>query len=64
MLSKKLWLRITGTIFGIVAIMHLARILSGISVTIGTFSLPLCINWIGLIATVFLCVWLWRLSAR
>jgi hypothetical protein len=60
--SKKSALRISGTIFGIVAIIHLLRIVTGVSVMIGGCSLPVWVNWMGLVATIFLCNWLWRLS--
>ena len=60
--SKNFWLRIAGTIFGIVAIIHLLRIVTGVPVMIGGFLLPIWVNWMGLVVTVFLCNWLWRLS--
>ncbi len=60
--SKNFWLRITGTIFGIVAIIHLLRIVTGVTVLIGGCSLPMWVNWMGLVATGFLCYWLWRMS--
>ncbi len=60
--SKNVWLRIAGTIFGVVAILHLLRIITSVPVLIGGWSLPVCVNWMGLVATVFLCIWLWRIS--
>jgi len=62
--SKDFWLRITGTIFGIVAILHLLRIITGIQVLIGDFTLPVWVNWMGLLAASFLCCWLWIVSGR
>jgi hypothetical protein len=59
---KNFWLRITGTIFGVVAVIHLLRIITNVLVLIGGWLLPIWVNWIGLIATGFLCYWLWRLS--
>lgn len=60
--SKNFWLRITGSIFGVVSILHLLRILTGISILIGGWLLPMWVNWMGFLATGFLCIWLWRLS--
>lgn len=57
-------LRIAGTIFGGVALLHLARIVSGIPILIGTVQLPFWVNWMGMAATAFLGVWLWSLSMR
>jgi hypothetical protein len=62
--SKLLGLRISGTIFGIVALLHLYRVISGISVVIGDWMLPIWVNIIGFIGTVFLSTWLWWLSKR
>jgi len=60
--SKNVWLRIAGTIFGVVAIIHLLRIITSVPVLINGWSLPVWVNWMGLVATVFLCIWLWRIS--
>jgi len=62
--SKNFWLRIAGTIFGIVAVLHLLRIISGIQVLIGDFFLPVWVNWMGLFGTAILCIWLWQLSYK
>jgi hypothetical protein len=59
---KNLAIRISGTIFGIVALIHLLRLITGVPVLINGWLLPIWVNWMGLIATGFLCVWLWRLS--
>ena len=64
MKSETVGLRIAGSIFGVVAIAHLLRIITGIPVLIGEFLLPLWLNWMGLIATAILCIWLWILSLR
>jgi hypothetical protein len=62
MKSMKLGLRIAGTIFGIVAVIHLSRILSGAAVLIEGWSLPIWVNFMGFIGSGFLCIWLWLLS--
>ncbi|MBL7138119.1 MAG: hypothetical protein ISS17_05055 [Bacteroidales bacterium] len=62
--SKNFWLRITGAIFGVVAIIHLLRIITGVQVLIDGWLLPVWVNWMGLVATAFLFIWLWRLSFR
>ena len=62
--SKIIALRISGTIFGIVALLHLYRVVTGISVIIDDWTLPLWVNLIGFFATAFLSIWLWRLSLK
>ncbi|PKP01196.1 MAG: hypothetical protein CVU14_05690 [Bacteroidetes bacterium HGW-Bacteroidetes-9] len=64
MRSETVGLRIAGSIFGAVTILHLLRIITVIPVLIGEFLLPLWLNWMGLFATAFLCIWLWILSLR
>jgi len=61
---NKVGLRIAGTVFGLVAVIHFLRILTGISVLIGDWILPLWINWMGLAGTGCLCIWLWRMSVK
>ena len=41
---KSLGLRIAGTVFGIVAVLHFSRVVTGIQVLIGEWELPLWIN--------------------
>jgi hypothetical protein len=60
--TKIVGLRVAGTIFGFVAIAHILRITSGVSVIVAGWNIPLWINIIGFIGTAFLCVWLWLLS--
>ncbi len=62
MATKNFALRIAGFIFGMVSILHLIRVLTGISIMIGTWVLPLWINYMGLVVTGFLCVWMFWLS--
>jgi hypothetical protein len=61
--EKKLGLRISGTIFGIVALIHLLRILTAVPILVGSCSVPIWINWLGLGGATFLFIWLWRVSA-
>ena len=62
MSSKNFWFRVAGSIFGIVAIIHMIRIITGIPVLIGNSLLPLWINWLGMFVTGLLSFWLWKLS--
>ncbi len=64
MATKNFAVRIAGFIFGIVSILHLLRIVTGISIIIGTWVLPLWINYMGFVGSGFMCIWLWRLSFR
>lgn len=62
--SKIIALRISGTIFGIVALLHLTRLLTGIDVMIGNWYLPDWVNIMGFFGTGILTIWLWWLSGK
>jgi len=53
----------TGTasvIFGIIALLHLLRLMFGISIVIGDFKFPFWMSIVGLVATTTLCIGLWK----
>jgi hypothetical protein len=58
MKSKDVALKIAGTIFGIVAALHLLRVITGVTVIIGEWTLPMWVNMLGLIGASVLCLWL------
>ena len=62
MKSKDIALKIAGTIFGMVALLHLLRVITGVTVIIGGWELPMLVNLLGLIAASVLCIWLWLQS--
>ena len=57
-------LRISGTIFGIVALLHLLRLFTKVPVVIGCWSMPLWVNYFGFIGAAFLCGFLWKISSK
>jgi len=60
--SKILGLRVAGSIFGIVAILNLLRVVTGVPMVIAGWMLPIWVNVMGLAGSGLLCVWLWLLS--
>lgn len=52
---------VTGTLFGIVALVHLLRLINQWPLILGSWSAPMSISWAGLIVTGCLCVWSFRL---
>jgi len=62
MKAKDIGLRIAGTIFAIVALAHLARLLTSASVLIANWAFPLWMSIVGFIVPGFLSFWLWQLS--
>ncbi len=63
MRSKTLALRLAGTIFGLVTVLHLLRVMTGVPITIGGWLMPIWVNTFGMIATGCLSGWMWWLSS-
>ena len=60
--SKNFLLRLAGTIFGVVAVIHLLRVITGASVAIAGWELPMWVNVLGFVVTAILCGWMWWVS--
>ena len=63
-MNHRTYVRISGTIFGIVAILHLLRVVNGWPLELGPRSVPMWISWCGTIGPAILCVWAFRLASR
>jgi hypothetical protein len=50
-LSRKIYMMVTATLFLVVAIMHLLRIIFGWQVEIGSLSIPFWVSWLGALVT-------------
>lgn len=55
---------VSGTLFTLVALAHLWRIIGDIPVTVGGSSLSMALSWFGLVVPGLLAVWAFRLSAK
>lgn len=62
--SKDTGLRVAGTLFGIIAVLHVGRVLTGFDAVVAGWQVPLWVNGLGAALTGALCVWLWWLSCR
>jgi hypothetical protein len=62
--SPAFGLRVAGTVFGIVSLAQLLRLLLQLDVVVGQAHVPLAASGIAAVFTGVLCVWLWRLSGR
>ena len=56
-------LRVASTIFGILAIGHVVRLITHAQVMVGTHTIPMGLSWIAIIVSGILCIWMWRLSS-
>lgn len=58
------YLAVSGTLFGLVAVLHLLRVINGWSVVVGPWSAPMAVSWLGTIIPTVLCVWAIRLASH
>jgi hypothetical protein len=63
-MNTRPYLLISGTIFGVVAVFHLLRVLTGWSLDFGSWSVPMWISWLGTVGPAALSVWAFRLARR
>ncbi len=62
--SKNFWMRVAGTIFALVALLHVLRIFTGVAVWIGSWHMPYWINWMGFVGASLISLILWKFSFR
>ena len=60
--SPQCGLRLAGTIFGLVCLAHLVRLLNGSQVMISSYLVPMWLSGAGFVVSGLLALWLWRLS--
>jgi len=57
-------LRFAGTIFGVVAVFHLLRVVTDATFVIAGWSIPIWMNVLAFVATAILCGVMWWVSYR
>ena len=60
-MSNKAYFVVSGTIFGLVAVVHLVRVVYQMPVHVGDWAFPVWPLWGGLVVAGALCVWAFRL---
>ena len=63
-MSQKTFLTVSGTIFGVIALLHLARLLAGWPAHIGTFDVPMWLSWLSVVVAGYLAFSAFRLQRR
>jgi len=63
-MNGRSYLLISGSIFGVVAALHVLRLVNGWPFQVGPWILPVALSWVGAAAGAGLCLWAFRLSAR
>lgn len=54
--------KIASVIFGIIALLHLLRLIYTIEIVVGNYQLPIWISTVGLVVTIILSIGLWKES--
>jgi hypothetical protein len=60
--SRIIGLRVAGSIFGIICIAQLVRLLTGFQILIAGYELPSWPNKVAFVILGGLCIWMWKLS--
>lgn len=60
-MKPKAYLMVSGTLFALVALLHLLRIVFSWQAIIGGWTVPMWLSWIGLVVAGTLCFWVLRL---
>lgn len=63
-MNTRAYVILSGTIFGIVAALHLLRVVQGWPLTLGPWSAPMSASWVGAFVTAMLCLWSNRLASQ
>jgi len=61
-MKSKVYLMVSGSLFALVALLHLLRIVFNWQAVIGGWTVPMWLSWIGLAVTATLCVWAYGLA--
>ncbi|MFI4970879.1 MAG: hypothetical protein ACHP7D_11800 [Lysobacterales bacterium] len=56
-MKTQTFVMISTIIFGLVAIVHLLRIMQGWAVQLGPYTIPAAASWLGLLVAAALCAW-------
>ena len=61
-MSNRMYLAISGILFFLVALAHLARIINGWPVQVADWSVPVAVSWVGFIVPLLLAISAFKLS--
>ncbi len=58
------YIQITGVIFGVVALVHVVRLMLDWPAQVAGWVVPIWISWVAILVSGALCVWAFRLVSR
>jgi hypothetical protein len=63
-MTGKRYFILSGVLFGLIALVHLLRLVYQTPAQLGSWPVPFWLSWLALIVPGFLCVWGLRLGAK
>jgi len=63
-MGHKAYCAVSGILFSIIALAHLARIAFGTSIQVGEYFVPMIVSWVGVVVLAGLAFWAFRLRHR
>ncbi|MDX1516161.1 MAG: hypothetical protein R3288_04945 [Woeseiaceae bacterium] len=63
-MSHRSYCAVSGALFSLVAVAHLARIVYSVPVTVETYAVPMFASWIAFVVPAILATWAFRLAMR
>ena len=63
-MDNKIYLAISGAIFGLVAVGHILRVIFNWSFAIGGWNAPMSASWVALLVAAAMCVWAISLATK
>ncbi len=63
-MTDRPYLIVSGSFFGLVAVLHLLRVVNSWQFELGPWSFPMWISWFGILLLGGMCVWAFRLARR
>lgn len=63
-MKEQFYLMISGSIFGLVALVHLLRLVNHWPFQLGPWPLPVWVSWFGAVVAACLCLWAFRLLSK
>ena len=63
-MNRRVYLVISGIIFGVVAVLHLLRVVNSWAFQLGPWWIPMWASWFGMLVPALLCLWAFWLATR
>lgn len=61
-MTSRTYCVVSGTLFSLVALAHLLRILYGMPIVVDAYDVPMTVSWFGLVVPAALAFWAFRLA--